>query len=273
MTFWTHALITGGASGLGLGLALRLLRRGTRVSVLDLALGDAARQQLDNAAQAPGQWAFASADVTDEAATQAAVAASVSRFGPPDLAIHCAGILINRAVADTSAQAFRRVVDVNLNGSFILSAAVLPHMRPGSRLALIASMAGLTSNYAYAAYGASKFGVVGLAHTLRYEYAPLGIGITCVCPPEVKTPMVASERSPGNFNDISLALKDHAGSMTADAAVAAILKGVDAGRWLVVPSLQAKLVAGVARHLPSVFFAFMNALVRREMRRRGMPTY
>lgn len=273
MTFWTHALITGGASGLGLGLALRLLRRGTRVSVLDLALGDAARQQLDSAAQVPGQWAFASADVTDEPATQAAVAASVARFGPPDLAIHCAGILINRAVADTSAQAFRRVVDVNLNGSFILSAAVLPHMRPGSRLALIASMAGLTSNYAYAAYGASKFGVVGLAHTLRYEYAPLGIGITCVCPPEVKTPMVESERSPGNFNDISLALKDHAGSMTADAAVAAILKGVDAGRWLVVPSLQAKLVAGVARHLPSVFFAFMNFLVRREMRRRGVPTY
>lgn len=273
MTFWTHALITGGASGLGLGLALRLLRRGTHVSLLDLALGDAARQQLDSAAQAPGQWAFAGADVTDEPATQTAVAASVARFGPPDLAIHCAGILINRAVADTSAQAFRRVVDVNLNGSFILSAAVLPHMRPGSRLALIASMAGLTSNYAYAAYGASKFGVVGLAHTLRYEYAPLGIGITCVCPPEVKTPMVANERSPGNFNDISLALKDHAGSMTADAAVAAILKGVDAGRWLVVPSLQAKLVAGVARHLPGVFFAVMNALVRREMRRRGMPTY
>lgn len=273
MKVWTHTLVTGGASGLGLGLALRLLRRGTRVSVLDLALSDATRQQLDAAARAPDQWAFASADVTDDAATQAAVLASVARFGPPDLAIHCAGILINRAVADTTAQAFRRVVDVNLNGSFILSAAVLPHMRPGSRLALIASMAGLTSNYAYAAYGASKFGVVGLAHTLRYEYEPLGIGISCICPPEVKTPMVASERSPGNFNAISLALKDHAGSMEPDAAVDAILKGVDAGRWMVIPSLQAKGVAAVARHLPSVFFAFMNFLVRREMRQRGMATH
>src|SRR3546814_2598867 len=58
---------------------------------------------------------------------------------------------------------------------------------PICRLALIASMAGLTSNYAYAAYGASKFGVVGLATTLRYEYEPLGIGISCICPPEVKT--------------------------------------------------------------------------------------
>ena len=273
MKVWTHALLTGGASGMGLGLALRLLRRGTRVSVLDLALGDAARQQLDSAANSPGQWAFVKADVTDEAATQAAVQAAVARFGSPDLVVHCAGILINRAVADTSAQAFRRVVDVNLNGSFILSAAVLPHMRPGSRLALIASMAGLTSNYAYAAYGASKFGVVGLAHTLRYEYEPLGIRISCICPPEVKTPMVSNERSPGNFNAIALALKDHAGSMEADAAVDAILKGVDAGRWMVIPSLQAKLVAAVARHLPSVFFAAMNFLVRREMRKRGMANY
>ena len=273
MKAWKHALVTGGASGMGLGLALRLLRRGTHTSVLDLALGDAARQQLDAAATRPDQWAFASADVTDEAATQAAVQAAVARFGSPDLVVHCAGILINRALADTSSQAFKRVIDVNLNGSFHLAAAVLPHMRPGSRLALIASMAGLTSNYAYAAYGASKFGVVGLAHTLRYEYKPLGIGITCICPPEVKTPMVANERSPGNFNDISLALKDYAGSMEADAAVDAILAGVDAGRWMVIPSLQAKLVAAAARHLPTVFFAFMNLLVRHEMRKRGMATH
>lgn len=273
MKVWTHALLTGGASGMGLGLALRLLRRGTRVSVLDLALSEAVRQQLDAAATRPDQWAFEPADVTDEVATQAAVQAAVTRFGPPELVVHCAGILINRAVADTSAQAFRRVIDVNLNGSFVVSAAVLPHMRPGSRLALIASMAGLTSNYAYAAYGASKFGVVGLAHTLRYEYEPLGIGISCICPPEVKTPMVANERSPGNFNDISLALKDYAGSMEADAAVNAILRGVDAGRWMVIPSLQAKLVAAAARHLPTLFFAFMNLLVRHEMRKRGMATH
>lgn len=273
MTHWNHVLVTGGASGLGLGCALRLLRRGSRVSLLDLALGDTARQQLDAAAIQPGQWAFASADVTDEAATQAAVQAAVARFGPPDLVIHCAGILINRAVADTSGPAFKRVIDVNLNGSFHVAAAVLPLMRPGSRLALVASMAGLTSNYAYAAYGASKFGVVGLAHTLRYEYQPLGIAISCICPPEVQTPMVASERSPGNFNAISLALKDHAGSMTADAAVDAILAGLDAGRWMVIPSLQARLVAAVARHLPGLFFAFTNRLIRREMRKRGIGTF
>src|SRR3546814_20252586 len=80
----------------------------------------------------------------------------------------------------------------------------------GSRLALIASMAGLTSTYAYAAYGASKFGVVGLATTLRYEYEPPGIGFRCICPPEVNTPMVARVRP--NRHPVSLDLKVSAGS-------------------------------------------------------------
>src|SRR3546814_18443523 len=96
--------------------------------------------------------------------------------GAPQFAINSAGIIINKVLAETPAAEFSRGVDVNLNGSFNFAAAVLPTMGKGSRLALIASMAGLTSNYAYAAYGASKFGVVGLATTLRYEYEPLGIG-------------------------------------------------------------------------------------------------
>src|SRR3546814_19586442 len=98
-------------------------------------------------------------------------------------------------------------------------------MGKGSCLALIASMAGLTSNYAYAAYGAPKFGVVGLATTLRYEYEPLGIGISCICPPEVKTPMVASERA--NGNPVSLELKEFAGSLEIDPACDAMLAGLD----------------------------------------------
>ena len=270
MTIWNHALITGAGSGLGLGLAVRLLRRGARVSVLDLSLGDAARAELDAATRTSGQWRFHAADVTDEAGVRAAVQAAVSRAGHPDLVVHGAGILINRAIVDTSVDAFRRVVDVNLNGSFIVSHAVLPHMQPGSRLALIASMAGLTSNYGYAAYGASKFGVVGLAHTLRYEHEPLGIGISCICPPEVKTPMVKQERSPGNFNAISLALKEQAGSMDPDAAIDAILAGLDAGRWMVIPSRRAWWLAATARLLPRVFFGVTLQLIRQQMRRHGL---
>ncbi len=269
-----HVVVTGGGSGLGLGCALRYLRRGARVSVLDRLVGDAAQQQLAAAAGAGGAgWAVFLVDITDEVATRAAVNGLVQQNGAPDLVIHCAGILLNRAVADTSGADFQRVVDVNLNGSFHVASAVLPHLRPGSRLALVASMAGLTSNYAYAAYGASKFGVVGLATTLRLEYGPRGIGISCICPPEVKTPMVAAERTPGQFNEIAMALKDHAGSLALDPAVDAIVAGLDAGRWMIIPGWRAKAISRIVRFLPGLFFFIMNRLVRRELRRRGVPTH
>lgn len=264
-----HNIISGGGSGLGLGLALRLLHRGGRVSVLDLRVSDAARQQLDEAAAGDGgAWQFVETNITDAAQVTAAVRDAVQVYGAPTLAINSAGIIINKVLAETSAAEFARVVDVNLNGSFNFAAAVLPTMGKGSRLALIASMAGLTSNYAYAAYGASKFGVVGLATTLRYEYEPLGIGISCICPPEVKTPMVATERAVGN--PISLALKDIAGSLEIDPACDAMLAGLDAGHWQIIPGVKSRGTAFAARYLPGLFHAIMHRLVCRAMRRQGI---
>lgn len=262
-----HILVTGAGSGLGLGFAERYLRRGHRVSVLDRDLPDSACQRLDRAGA--GRWTSHLTDVTDDAGVNAAVTAAVAACGAPDLVIHCAGIVLNRAVADMQGSDFRRVIDVNLNGSFHVASAVLRHMKPGSRLALIASMAGITSNYAYAAYGASKFGVVGLASTLRYEYAPRGIAISCICPPEVRTPMVAGERTPGNYNEVAMALKDYAGSLDADVAIDAMMAGLDAGEWMIIPGLQAKAVALFSRHLPKPFFAVMEFMVGRELRKRG----
>lgn len=267
MKKYQHVIVTGGASGLGLGFAVRLLARGCQVSILDLALSDAIRQQLSAACQKQGAWQYHSVDVTDEAICIASTKAAVESFGPPDLVIHCAGIILNRTVKEMKGADFKRIIDVNLNGSFHMASAVLPYMKAGSRLALIASMAGITSNYAYAAYGASKFGVVGLATTLRLEYEPLGIQISCICPPEVKTPMVTQERTPGNADEISLALKDYAGSLELDFAADDILKQLDAGRYLIIPGLHAQIVATAVRHFPGTYFRVMNLMVKHEMRK------
>lgn len=272
MTQWQHTIISGGGSGLGLGLSQRLLRRGGKVSVLDLTMSEEARSALDLAATAgKGTWQILEADLTDQSGVTTAVAQAVKAFGQPDLCVNCAGVLINKTFADTTSADFARVVEVNLTGSFHFAKAVLPHLVSGSRLALIASIAGLTSSYGYTAYGASKFGVVGLATTLRYEYEPLGIGITCVCPPEVKTPMVATERAPGNADPISLALKDLAGSLEADYACDGILAGIDAGKWQVVPGVRGKLTVLIARHLPGGFFALMKFNIQRLMKKYGRP--
>lgn len=264
-----HVIVTGGGSGLGLGMALRYLKRGYRVSVLDLAVSGE-NQALLEVASGVGQtaWQFHTADITHFKQTQTSVLAAVESFGAPDLAINSAGVIINKTFEDMQPEEFHRVININLNGSYHFAKAVLPTMQPGSRLALVASMAGLISNYAYTAYGASKFGVVGLATTLRYEYEPQGIHISCICPPEVKTPMVEMEHSEGN--PVSLELKALAGSLEADSACDLIVAGLDAGRWQIIPGFSAKLTAFGARYLPKPFNAAMLYLIGKTLRKHEM---
>jgi len=96
---------------------------------------------------------------------------------------------------------------------------------------------------------ASKFGVVGLATTLRYEYEPQRHPHQlCICPPELKTPLVAQERADGD--PVALDLKLIAGSMEADPACDQILAGLDAGRWRIIPGFAGKAMAFAAQHIP-----------------------
>lgn len=269
MTSWKHAIITGAGSGLGLGLAMRLLARGTCVTVLDLALSEEHRAALEaTASNNGGRWQFIPADVTAEAQMRTAVDKAVLLFGKPDLAINSAGIGLSRAFANTTADDFRRVVEINLMGSYHFAAAMFAHLEPGSRLALMASMAGLVANYGYAAYGASKFGVVGLASTLRAEWEPLGIHVSCICPPEVKTPLVTAERVSGD--PVGLELKQLAGSLDVDSACDKILAALDAGRWMIIPGFSAKITALVAQRMPRLFHQIAMPLVRRTMRKHGV---
>lgn len=264
-----HVMITGAGSGLGLGMALRYLKRGCTVSVLDLTVSPASHNLLDVAArEGVSDWQFHLADITNFDLLLTAVQNAVVHFGAPDLAINSAGVVLNKTFAEMQPGDFQRVININLNGSHNFAAAVLPTMQAGSRLALVVSLAGITSNYAYSAYGASKFGVIGLATTLRYEYEPLGIHISCVCPPEVNTPMVFEERK--GANPVAMDLKALAGSLESDAACDQIVAGLDAGRWQIIPGLNGKMTAWAARYLPAIFYFSMLKLIKRSMRKHGL---
>ncbi|MFV1873122.1 MAG: SDR family NAD(P)-dependent oxidoreductase [Oleiphilus sp.] len=256
-----HVLISGAGSGLGLGLASRYLKQGLAVSVFDLALKENAKHSLDELALAhQTKWQFYKTDISAAKQVEQNVAQAIDNFGPIHLAINSAGVLINKRMEDTSPEEFKWVIDVNLNGSFNFASAVLPHLQKGAQFALISSMAGLFSNYAYSAYGASKFGVVGLATTLRYEYEHRGIHISCVCPPEVKTPMVAAELKSGN--PVSIAMKKFGGSMDADDACDQIVAGLHTQKWMIIPSLNGKLLASFARVFPTPFFALTQQVIK-----------
>lgn len=261
MTMQKHNLVSGGGSGLGLGLAKLLLRRGGKLSILDLQVNDDNRRLLDQSAAAGGgQWQYFQTDISDASQVDISVKAAVAAFGLVDVAINSAGIAINKRLENTSAEEFAKVISINLNGSFNFSHALLPVMQAGGRLALMASMAGLVSMYGYSAYSASKFGVVSLTQTLRQEFLGKDIKIICICPPEVKTPLVAAEKIHGDR--VSIAMKQFLGSLEADEVCEQMLRGIDRGQKQIIPGGRAKATAVLSRHFPAVFTFTMGIILR-----------
>ena len=254
--------ITGGMSGLGQALATEYVQRGADVAIFDLVVKDEQLRALERFKRRDSQVIGAyQCSVTEFEALCQAVGWAVESVGTPVLAINCAGIQRAQPFEQLAREQFEQVVQVNLFGSRNFAAAVLPHMSSGGRLALVSSMAGFAANYSYAAYSASKFGVIGLGRVLRLECKPKGIDVSLICPPAVDTPMVEQEMK--DMHPVSRKLKDFGGTLSVEEAIRAILTGLDAGRGVIIPGRKAKLTYLCNRYLPDVV---MNAVVDRIVR-------
>lgn len=193
------ALITGGASGIGRATAQRYVEAGASVMVADL---DRATVET-TAADIGGKAAGVACNVADSAAADAAVAATVERFGRLDVLCNIAGILRFENTHEVSDELWAQIIGVNLTGTFNMSRAALRVMLPrgaGSILNTTSSAAFRASAWA-SAYGASKAGVIGFTKALAVEYGRQGIRCNCVAPAGVKTPMIDDFRVPegGDF--------------------------------------------------------------------------
>lgn len=177
------AVVTGGASGIGLAVARRLAEEGARVSLWD---ADAARLR------AAGDFHTVELDVTDPDSVQRATQATEGELGRLDILVASAGITgPNTTLWDYPVEDWRRVFDVNLHGVFLCNRAVVPGMmrRDYGRIVNIASIAGKEGNPNASAYSASKAAVIGLTKSLGKELAKTGIRVNCVTPAAVRTPI------------------------------------------------------------------------------------
>ncbi len=181
-----HAVITGGATGLGYAIAQRLLASGGSVTLWDRDEAGAHR-----AAAELGSGAHAVAvDVSQQASVAAAVQATLQHAGRIDALVNSAGITgPNVKVWDYPVDAWRAVIDVNLTGLFMCCREVVPHMRERNygRIVNIASVAGKDGNPNASAYSASKAAVMALTKSLGKELADTGVRVNCVTPAAVKT--------------------------------------------------------------------------------------
>jgi 3-dehydrosphinganine reductase len=240
----SHALVTGGSSGIGLATAAKLAARGATVSLVSRRV-DALTRAAEQLRHAGGTVHIASADVSDQVALQQAIAELEAKAGPVDVLVTSAGQARPGHFLELDDDIFRQMMEVDYFGTLYAVRAVAPGMverRRGSIVA-VSSGAGLLGIFGYTAYGPAKFAVRGLMESLRGELKPHGVHVACVYPPDVDTPQLAEENlyKPAETAAISGAVKP----MSAEAVADAIVGAIDSGRFAVYPNREMAVLAGL----------------------------
>ncbi len=191
------AVVTGAAQGIGRGIATELARAGCDVAIGDLlSRAETAKAAAETVSriEAHGRRAVAiECDVSVNTACEGLMDDANEALGGLDILVCNAGIMQVGGVADITSEEWRRILDVNLTGTFQCCKAVLPYLDRGGSIVNIASTTGLRTGPERVAYSSSKFGVIGLTQSLASECAPKGIRVNSVAPSFVRSGMSIQE--------------------------------------------------------------------------------
>lgn len=244
--------ITGAASGIGLGLAHSLAMAGARVCMSDID-GAACEAAADALRHAGGNVVAVPLDVCDAAAFDAAFASAWRDMGRIDVLFNNAGIGAAADARDMTPDLWRRVVEVNLMGVMHGCQAAWARMADagGGQVVNVASAFGLLPGPLYAAYTATKHGVVGLSRSLRAEGRALGISVCAVCPGFIHTQILDNALLVGVERDaVESAVPFR--FMSVEAATARILRGVAGNRALIVFPWKIRILWWLERLAPAL---------------------
>jgi 2-hydroxycyclohexanecarboxyl-CoA dehydrogenase len=200
------AVVTGGASGMGLAVCRHLAARGDRVAVLDLQ-GEAAEQAAEKLRADGARALCAAVDVSSRGAVDEAFELVRKELGPVEILVTSAGIAAFERFTDITIERWERMLAVNLSGTFHCVQAAVPDMlaRRWGRIVTISSSSAQTGASRMAHYVASKGGVLGLTKALALELAPHGITVNTIPPALVDTPMTQQAVAAGGIADVQVA--------------------------------------------------------------------
>ena len=186
------ALITGASQGLGRALALAFAREGARV-VVNARSNDSVRPVAGEVEDVGGEVLAVAADVSKGADVERLVGESVERFGKIDVLVNNAGLLGPRvAIEDYPEDEWRRIMDANLTGPFLVSKAAIPYLSEGASIINVVSGVSVEGRAEWGAYSVSKFGMEGLNQILAAELAERGVRVNAVDPGGMRTDMRAA---------------------------------------------------------------------------------
>jgi 3-dehydrosphinganine reductase len=261
-------IITGGSSGVGKDLAVRLARLGAHLALIardEKKLKTAQKEIRDICSQARTIEIFP-CDVSDSGAVNKTFSEIADRFGSMDILINSAGILRESYFELQSLDTFHEVININFFGTLHCIKAVLPFFKKqkNGRIVNISSVAGLMGVFGYSAYCASKHAVVGLTASLRAEFRPQNIWFHIVCPPEFSSPMVDeinTYRTPENK-----VLAQTIPVMTSESVADAIIKGIQKNQYEIIPGIPARALTRMDKIFPAIGRAIVDMRIKMNYR-------
>ncbi|HEY7082498.1 MAG TPA: SDR family oxidoreductase [Nitrososphaeraceae archaeon] len=183
------AIVTGAASGIGLGIAHLFIKQGAKVVFCDI--NSKSGKAAANAASSNTNAQFIECDISNIESIKNFVAKTLEAFGTVDILINNAGILYQKPISETTDDEWSATINTNLKGPFMLIREVLPifEKRGKGKIVNIASIAGIIGYENLSAYCASKGGIIAMTRSLALEFAPKKINVNCICPGAIKTGM------------------------------------------------------------------------------------
>ncbi len=195
------AIITGGARGIGKGIALKFAGEGCSVVIADILEAEA-QETIKEITDKGVEGIFARCDVTNSRMVQDMVHQAIAKFGKVDILVNNAGVGPEQnSIVDVSEEDWDRVLGINLKGVFLCCKAVVPYMikEKHGKIINISSLAAFAPDYPYVHYCASKAGILGLTYDLAFELSRHKIYVNAICPGPILTPLWSS-RLPSDAN-------------------------------------------------------------------------